>query len=250
MNYRQDDDTTKLFGWVFLVIPGLYLLVRALPYVLFYALPVVVVSAAIAALWRLSVHLDENRFRSLVLAIPATAILLLLVVGIPEATKIEGNHLVPNGQYFFQLFNNWNRGILGLLFSITPEPFDAFMGLTKKVPPKLYDWNTVRWLLWISTGIGAPVAFFAWSRRHERHLAQEHEAQLKTELAKKDRELEELKARAKSRINEIIREKSQVEERAEMLAAEAKKWKALADFKTKADPAPGEGMGVLDSDAL
>jgi hypothetical protein len=250
VSYRQDDDTTKLFGLFFLVVPGLYLLVRVLPYVLFYALPVVVVSAAVAALWRLSVHLDENRFRSLVLAIPATAILLLLLVGIPEATKIEGNYLIPSGQYFFQLFNRWNAGILGFLYSATPEPFDGWFGLRSKASPVLYDWNTVRWLLWISTGIGAPVAFIAWSRRHEHRLEQKHEEQLKTELAKKDRELDELKARAKSRINEIIREKSQVEERAEMLAAEAKNWKALADFKTKADSAPVEGMGVLDSDAL
>lgn len=257
MSYQQDEDTQKLFGLVFLVIPGLYLLVRVLPYLLFYALPVVVVSAAVAALWRLGIHFDENRFRSLVLVIPGTAILLLLFAGIPEATKVEGNYLVPNGQYFFQLFNTWNRGILGFLFSITPEPFDGFLGLTKKAAPKLYDWNTVRWLLWISTGVGAPVALFAWGSRHEHRLEQEHEERLKTELTKKDRELDELKARAKSRINEIIREKSQVEERAEMLSAEARKWKELAAFNTKASDVgitanrEDQGQkGVLDSDAL
>lgn len=250
MNYEQNSDTAKLFGLVFVVIPVVYLAVRVLPYLLFYVVPVVLLSVVTALLWRTVTRFDENRFRGLVLVIPATLLAVLLLAGLPVETKVVGGYLVPNGEYFFNLFNSWNKTILHFLWTMTPMPFDAFFGLRPKVDSVLYDWNTVRWLIWISAGIGAPIAFSAWAWNHERLLKHKYEEILKAKLDEKDKDFSERKTRAQARFNALIQEKRELAEETRKLKIEAEKWKLLADFKAKTDSEPGEQKGVLDSDAL
>lgn len=254
---NQDRSTYILFGTVFIGVPVLYFLWRLMPYLLFYGVPFLILSCALATLWAASVIvLAEEDYSWLALIIPISAIVVFIIVGFPRvylATKT--GDLPIDGVYFFNFFNNVKSWFDHALWSVIPEGLN-FLAPTLPVPKELYDLNSVRWILWASLGIGAPGAFLLFCGHKGRALKNVLEAKYQ-QIAKDNQDeldrvyLEKSKALRNAESNQRF-----VEQERDHYRTEHAKLKTLMEFQKKAAGATTqEGdrdikKGVLDSEDL
>lgn len=257
---NQDRSTQILFGVVFIALPGIYFLWRLIPYLLFYCLPVVVASALFAGLWFLSLKFfSEDDYSWLGIIIPLSGILVFLLLGFPKlylATKAGKLQELPiDGVFVFNAFNSVKSSIDHALWSIIPEGL-TFLAPADPAPKELYDLNTVRWLLWISLGIGAPILFLILSSQKVRSIQDALEEKYKKIADQNKAECAAIRTEKYHALRNAEMNQRQIEQERDHYREEHAKLKALLDFQKKAGAATDQNgsqeikKGVLDSEDL
>lgn len=250
---NQDRSTQILFGVVFIAIPSLYFVWRLMPYLLFYALPFILLSCLFTFLWIAGVMAVNEDFSWLGIIIPLTAIAVFLIAGFPkDAVILKNGSTLIDGQFFYNAFNAVKAWFDHALWSMTPEFFAPSM----PVPKELYDLNDVRWILWTSLGIGAPAIFIFFASHRIGKIEDAIEAKYKEAASHNYNELCAMRTQkyeadrsADIRIKNTERERDHFQE-------ELSKLKTIIEFQKKAagsairetDPSPKKG--VLDSEDL
>ncbi len=254
---NQDRGTQILFAAVFVGCPALYFLWRSIPYLLFYFLPVIIASALFAGLWTVALKaFSEEDYSWLGLIIPLSGIGVFLLVGFPTVyLNVKAGTVPIEGIYFYNAFNSVKASIDHALWSIIPEGLN-FLAPTNPVPKQLYDLNTVRWILWISFGIGAPTPFLFLSGRKVRSIEDALEEKYKKIADENKKELNAVLIEKSHALRAAENSQRQVEQERNYYRDEHAKLKALLDFQKKAAGATDQNVtrehkkGVLDSEDL
>lgn len=251
---KQDTSTKILFALVFIVVPSLYIFCRVVPYLLFYALPFASFSVLFASLWVAGASLGDDDYSWLGVIIPLSAVGVFLLVGFPKPPLIlKGGALAIDGVYFFDWFNHTKAWFDYALWHVIPEGL-AFLAPT--VPPnEHYDLNTIRWLFWISLGIGAPLVFMFLSADKARAVKRTIEAKYQAIHEENLAQLDNAKDENSDRIRKMESQMQGIQQERDHYRDEHAKLKTLLAFQKKADGAAndpdGNGKkGVLDSEDL
>lgn len=118
---RQDTDTVILFAFVFLACPVLYFLLRALPYLIFYALPFLLSAVILRSVFAAICQIEPVDFRRTLVLFPIAAVVLMMTIVIPSdfpqvplKPKLESVWLFNAFNAFksqIESFINWTRTI-------------------------------------------------------------------------------------------------------------------------------------------
>lgn len=257
---NQDRGTRILFAAVFIGCPALYILWRSIPYLLFCCLPVIVASALFAGLWIVALKaFSEEDYSWLGLIIPLSGILVFLFFGFPKvylATEVGTVQRLPiDGSSIFNAFNSVKASIDHALWSIIPEGL-TFLAPANPAPKELYDLNTLRWILWISLGIGAPILFLIFASQQARTLQNALEEKYKKIANQNKAELDGVRTEQYQALRAAENSRRQVEQERDHYREEHAKLKVLIDFQKKAAGAADQNgdrhnkKGVLDSEDL
>ncbi len=254
---NQDRSTKIYFAVVFIGCPAFYFLWRLMPYLIFYAAPFLILSCTFAALWAIPVNVfAEEDYSWLGLIIPLSAVALFLKFGFPKgylATKADS---VPiEGVYFFNLFNAVKGWFDHALWSVIPEGLH-FLAPTVPVSKEPYGLNSVRWILWVSLEIGAPMAFLAFCGHQGRAFKNGLEAKYQKIAKDNQDELDTVRTEKFEALRNAEIDKRHVEEERDHHRTEHAKLKTLMEFQKKAAGSINENghreskKGVLDSEDL
>jgi hypothetical protein len=254
---NQDRSTQILFALVFIATPALYFLWRLMPYILFYVAPFAILSLLLAGFWFVAVTtLAEEDYSWLALIIPLSAIAVFLTVGFPKvylATK--AGSLPIDGIFFYNAFNAVKAWFDSSLWSLIPEGL-IFLAPTVPVPKQLYDLNDVRWILWVSLGIGAPAVFLLFSGHKVRAIKAALEEKYQKIAKDNQAELDSVRAEKYRALREAEIDKRNIEQERDHYREEHAKLKTLIEFQKKAAGSTNEKgerettKGVLDSEDL
>lgn len=154
MNQRDDK---FLFGFVFLVCPALYLLLRALPDLIFHVLPCVGAAFIIGQLWTWGCHVGGVNYRRATAFMGATLLIHFLAFNYPPVSKGFFDNLS-----LYHAYNDLKSSIEGLINASPLALFRPFLSglLPPRVyKPALYDWRDLSWSLWLGICVGAPGYF-------------------------------------------------------------------------------------------
>ena len=254
---NQDRSTQILFGLIFIGCPALYFLWRLTPYLIFYLLPFLLASALFAGIWIVALKaFSEDDYSWLGLVIPLSGIAVFLLIGFPKVYLATKAGTLPiDGISLFNAFNAVKSSFDHVLWSMIPQGL-WFLAPTVPVPKELYDVNSVRWILWVSLGIGAPIVFLFFSSQKVRAIKDALEAKYQKVADENSKELEAVQTeKYKARRDSDI-EKRHVEQERDYFREEHAKLKALLEFQKKAQGATNEDgerenkKGVLDSEDL
>jgi len=252
---NQDQNAKIVFWGFFIGVPATYVLMRVAPYLLFYVLPFVILSLLWAHLWHKALSALKESYAWLV--IPITGVAIFCIAGFPkDVVYLKNGAALIDGQRCFDWFNAVKGGFDHALWSVIP---DGLTFLAPRMPPTkvLYDFNTVRWLLWTSLGVGGPAGFFFHSLEKVRDKKTALEKKYEEAAKEKQRLFDEEKESHRGRIQKIKVAFQALETERDRLQNDNTKLKALAEFKKKALGAKNDGesteplpAGVLDSDVL
>lgn len=253
---NQDREAQILFAAVFIVTPTLYFLWRLTPYILFYIIPFLMLSLTVAAVWAAGVALAEDDYSWLALIIPLSAIAVFLLIGFPKVYLAPKRTLLPiDGVFFYNAFNSVKAWFDTTLWAVIPEGL-GFLAPTVPVPKKPYDLNVVRWILWGTLGIGAPIAFLFFSNHKVRALKNALEEKYQKVAEDNEIELNSVRAEKDRALKEAEISKRHVEAERDHYREQHAKLKALLEFQKKAAGVPNQDgelnakKGVLDSEDL
>ena len=82
---NQDRSTQILFALVFIGVPALYVFWRIVPLLIFYVMPLVLVSCLLAGIWMAGLAATDEDYSWLALFIPLTAVLVFFVAWISKS---------------------------------------------------------------------------------------------------------------------------------------------------------------------
>jgi len=253
---NQDRGAQVLFAAFFIGVPALYFVFRATPYLLFYLAPFVLSSLILSAVWTGGVALAEEDYSWLGLIIPLTSVLVFLAVGFPKVYVVTTPESFPiDGVYFYNAFNAVKSALDHTLWSVIPEGL-AFLAPTVPVPKEPYDLNDVRWILWVSFGIGAPLTFLLFSSHKVRAIKEALEAKYKQIAKDNQNELDAVRSEKLQALRNAEGQVRHVEQERDHYREEHAKLKTLLEFQKKATSATNQDAerdikkGVLDSEDL
>lgn len=251
---NQDRYLKILFPMVVIGIPGFGVFWHFVPYLLFYAMPFAFLSVSFAGLWVALAALNEDDYSLLGLIIPLTAVLVFLLAGFPKPHLIlKDGSLAIDGVYFYHWFNNVKAWFDYSLWHVIPDTL-AFLAPTVPVPKELYDLNDVRWILWTSLGIGAPILFLVLSASRVRAVKKAIEAKYQAIRDQNEAQLDDVKEESADQIKQIQSQMQALQQDRDHYREEHAKLKTLMEFQKKAAGSvkaePNHKKGVLDSEDL
>ncbi len=250
------NENRVIFFLIYLGLPIGYVLLRCLPYLLFYILPLVVVAISIAAFWVWGCHLAGEEGRTLAVLFPLTILFLVLTVGFPsKPTKpvIPGVALIES-PYLHGLFNGLKITIESVINWTWLSNFRwmfPFLLPSEKYVPFLYDLRDLSWTLWLAVCVGAPGLFLFCETGKARARISKLTADYEDKLRQADNKTFNLK-------KELDHDRNWTENALREKQEEIEKLKAVVQFMKKdstSDSSGGEngsssGSGAFDSDVL
>lgn len=132
---------------------GFYILLWVLPYILFYAVPFILISTFVGATWAALCQIKETDYSRLAVLLPLTAIACFFIMGFPSEIKYsdDGKAILLESRSLFNAFNSVNEYLQGWIHAVGRAGLSS-----KKYHPTLYDWRNMAWIMWLSLVSGAP----------------------------------------------------------------------------------------------
>jgi hypothetical protein len=216
---RNDD--TALFAFVYLGGPLTYVLARLLPELVFYVLPLLLISLILGAAWTRGCHVGGTEYQRVAAFM---ALSLLLHQSLLQSSKVQA--LDP---LLFHAFNDLKAAIEGAIngsflrhFRFVLEP--ALPPLVYR--PERYGIRELGLLAWWSIVLGAPAVFFFFARRDDQSRLRAFEARtLEAEMSER-----ETRMRLEGRVYRLERSVDQRDE-------------TIAELRAKLPPEPDHPNG-------
>ena len=258
---RQDTGTVILFALVFLVCPALYFFLRALPFLVFYFLPLLLSAVVLGSLFGAFSQIEPVDYRRGLMLFPIAAFLLMVTIGLP--TQVPPVPLTPKLEepWLFNAFNDFSSQIEALINWSWASKFRFIVG--ELLPPErysytLYDLRDLSWSLWSGVLLGAPaVALFVGHKVEEQKIQRIRKAyEEKTQEAKQEvvAEVQRLKtelSNAKRDLHYVTLDRDTLKASAQVnLSSPTSELPASSEESAKVKPGPEPKSGVFGTDFI